>query len=143
MIVARSNSSGVLVPAHGGQLRGHRSAIPLEVRKEIARRTDWRCSYCGCELNNRSLVIDHVYPVHRGGTNSIDNLTAACRSCNHYKNTFTVDQFRYHIGKWVARLERDSVQFRNALRFGLIKIDHYPGESVEFYAEKIGVWKRP
>lgn len=41
-----------------------------------------RCSYCGAAVEE----IDHIEPSAGGGSNSWDNLTAACRPCNTQKN---------------------------------------------------------
>lgn len=49
-----------------------------------------RCAYCG---STQRLTIDHVVPLVRGGSNSIDNLIVACRSCNSRKGTLTALEF--------------------------------------------------
>lgn len=51
------------------------------------------CYYCG-ELCNDDKTIDHKHPVSRGGTNDIDNLVVACRSCNCSKNDKTEEEYR-------------------------------------------------
>lgn len=40
------------------------------------------CSYCGGSGGE----IDHIVPLAKGGTHSIDNLTGACKSCNSSKH---------------------------------------------------------
>jgi 5-methylcytosine-specific restriction endonuclease McrA len=40
-----------------------------------------RCAYCGDSANTR----DHVVPLNRGGSDWIDNIVPACRSCNSSK----------------------------------------------------------
>lgn len=40
------------------------------------------CSYCGVPGR---MQIDHVVPISRGGTNTIDNITPACAKCNREK----------------------------------------------------------
>ncbi|MCX7879805.1 MAG: HNH endonuclease [Ignavibacteria bacterium] len=52
-------------------------------RKNILRRDGNRCQYCGTHSTN--LTVDHVIPKSRGGTDSWDNLVAACISCNNKK----------------------------------------------------------
>jgi len=50
------------------------------------------CKYCG---SIDSLVIDHIYPRNKGGSNNINNLTRACNRCNVHKSDFTITQFLY------------------------------------------------
>jgi 5-methylcytosine-specific restriction endonuclease McrA len=59
-------------------------------KKEILRRDDFTCQYCGQRLPN--LTIDHVIPRHLGGQHSWDNLITACPSCNHRKGSHTLEQ---------------------------------------------------
>ena len=42
-----------------------------------------RCHYC--QRRAKGLTIDHVKPLSLGGTNTPDNIVAACRSCNSAK----------------------------------------------------------
>jgi 5-methylcytosine-specific restriction endonuclease McrA len=44
-----------------------------------------RCVYCG----ESGTSIDHVLPIVRGGTHSIDNVVPACRRCNSSKRSRT------------------------------------------------------
>lgn len=50
-----------------------------------------KCAYCGRVV---ALEADHVTPLSRGGTNYIDNILPACRSCNAAKRDRTADEFR-------------------------------------------------
>lgn len=52
-------------------------------RKEIFRRDQYLCQYCGKSAN--TLTIDHVIPRHLGGETSWENLVTSCSSCNHQK----------------------------------------------------------
>ncbi len=49
-------------------------------RKNIFKRDNHRCQYCG--TTSVPLTIDHVHPRHRGGKDSWENLVAACHPCN-------------------------------------------------------------
>ena len=42
----------------------------------------WHCRICGKKLTKETVTIDHVVPVCRGGTNSIENLQPLCKHCN-------------------------------------------------------------
>jgi len=59
-------------------------------RKEIFRRDNYTCQYCGRQSNN--LTIDHVIPRHLGGETNWDNLVTACPRCNHLKGGMTPEQ---------------------------------------------------
>jgi hypothetical protein len=51
-----------------------------------------RCAYCQLYCPEH-YGVDHAIPVARGGTDDIENLFAACRSCNTSKGTLTPLQF--------------------------------------------------
>ena len=52
-------------------------------RKNIIRRDGHQCQYCG--KGDVTLTVDHVIPKSKGGTDSWENLVAACVSCNNRK----------------------------------------------------------
>lgn len=89
-------------------------------RQLVYNKMDGRCAYCGCEIDMRDMQVDHVIPLRKGGEDSLDNMLPACRSCNHYKSTLTVEQFRHMIEKMPDTLARDSVTYKNAVRFGIV-----------------------
>jgi 5-methylcytosine-specific restriction endonuclease McrA len=43
-----------------------------------------RCAYCG--IKPKRLTMDHIIPLARGGTHTLENLIPACKSCNSRKN---------------------------------------------------------
>ncbi|MCX6162079.1 MAG: HNH endonuclease [Ignavibacteriae bacterium] len=51
-------------------------------RKNILRRDNHRCLYCGSTVN---LTVDHVIPKSRGGEETWENLVTACIKCNNKK----------------------------------------------------------
>ncbi|MGI4814411.1 MAG: HNH endonuclease [Janthinobacterium lividum] len=53
------------------------------IRQEVFIRDGHTCAYCGSKSNR--LECDHVHPVSRGGLTILDNLVAACFSCNRSK----------------------------------------------------------
>ncbi|HEY72348.1 MAG: HNH endonuclease [Chloroflexi bacterium] len=63
-------------------VRRPRSHVRL-CKREILRRDEYRCQYCGREMGQ--LTLDHVIPRHRGGEHSWKNLVAACPQCNRRK----------------------------------------------------------
>jgi len=52
-------------------------------RREIFRRDNYTCQYCG--RNTGDLTLDHVLPRHLGGEHTWTNVVAACPGCNHRK----------------------------------------------------------
>ena len=63
----------------------YRKGINLKIRYETLKRDNFRCVLCGQNANEEKLVIDHIIPVVKGGTNHTDNLRVLCRTCNHGK----------------------------------------------------------
>lgn len=45
-------------------------------------RSDARCYWCKCAIDESSATIDHLVPLSRGGSNASDNLVLACKPCN-------------------------------------------------------------
>lgn len=48
-----------------------------------------KCCYCGAPWEQ----MDHLIPLSRGGSNNIDNLVPACRSCNRDKGSKTLGEY--------------------------------------------------
>lgn len=101
-------------------------------RQKIYSKTNGRCAYCGCEITLQQMQVDHVTPLYNGGTDDAANCLPACRSCNHYKGTLTIEKFRAALERMPDVLMRDNVTYRNAVRFGLVTPTPHP---VRFYFE--------
>ncbi|NDJ52820.1 MAG: HNH endonuclease [Chloroflexi bacterium] len=65
-------------------------------KREIFRRDGYRCQYCGSKHN---LTIDHVFPRHRGGQHTWDNVVTACASCNRRKGGRTPEEANMALAK--------------------------------------------
>lgn len=83
-----------------------------------------RCAYCGRPLTrgpkgDTAFQADHLHPRYLGGSDSVENRVPACRLCNHYKKTFSVEQFREQLALIPGRLEKHST-FRLAVAHGLL-----------------------
>lgn len=123
----RRTRAGSLWPK--GQLRdantgrddmANRRKLTKAERMAVYQKTNGHCAYCGCLINFSEMQADHVVPLHCGGEDTLDNLLPACRSCNHYKGTSTVESFRKKVEAMPGVLMRDSVTYKNAVRFGLV-----------------------
>lgn len=53
--------------------------------------SEYKCIACGKSSDNVSIEADHVIPLARGGTNTIDNIQVLCKSCNCSKNSKSID----------------------------------------------------
>lgn len=66
--------------------RKQRKRIKPEKRSRIYARDDYRCQYCGCEVDpKRNASLDHVVPIAEGGSNKQSNLVTSCAKCNNAK----------------------------------------------------------
>jgi len=92
-----------------------------------------RCAYCGCGISFKQMQVDHVVPLCNGGTYEDENLLPACRSCNHRKNGESLERYRKSVEDFLKVLDRDSVTYRNAVRYGLIIPNPHP---IRFYFEE-------
>ncbi len=113
-------------------------------RKEVHEKYNSRCAYCGCYITLKEMQIDHLVPLYKNdsdqqlnnwgkirGTNDISNLMPSCGSCNHYKTTFTLDEFRNRLYMLRKRLNTFNQIYSISKRYGLI--EEKPNEIVFFF----------
>ena len=123
----------------------------MMVRDSVFAKYGGKCAYCGCELH-KGWHIDHITPIRRNesdetieiwnkrrttpivrGKDDIENYNPACRQCNIWKSTYSIEQFRVEVAEQVSRLNKTSANYRNAKRFGLVVETEKP---IIFYFEK-------
>ena len=110
-----------------------RRRLSKQERQRIYAKTDGHCAYCGREITLQQMQVDHIVPLYNGGTDDMQNYLPACRSCNNYKHALTLEKFRAALERMPDVLARDSVTYRNAVRFGLVTPTPHP---VVFYFER-------
>ena len=109
-----------------------RKSIPQKVRKRVYEKYKGHCAYCGCKLEYKDMQVDHMTPVYwYGGENDIENLMPACRMCNFYKSTFTLEKFRERLQTMTDRLKKSFI-YRLAKQYGLIRENE---KEIVFYFE--------
>ena len=71
------------------------------LKRQLMRRQDNTCVYCGYRRRATSLDIDHIIPAVKGGFNDMSNLQVICRPCNQRKGDQTDEEFRTRYGRLV------------------------------------------
>lgn len=69
--------------------RKHRARVAFN-RRNVFRRDDNTCQYCG--VRTSELTLDHVLPRSRKGPTSWENVVACCRACNARKRDRTPEE---------------------------------------------------
>lgn len=133
-------------------------------REAIHAKFGKKCAYCGEVIELKDMQVDHVIPQsdlmhnrkgqefksmkripkflrHLGpfDLNHPDNLFPACRVCNKWKNSYSLEDFRKEIALQPERMMRDSAQFRFAMRYDLIEVQK--NLDIEFHFEWVLKWK--
>lgn len=110
-----------------------RRKLSKSERMQVYEKCKGHCAYCGCKLEYKDMQVDHIESLKRGGADELSNMLPACRSCNHYKHTLDVEEFRRYLGGISHRLMRDNIPFQVAVKFGLVR---HMGDNVTFYFER-------
>ena len=74
----------------------YRTGVPFNKRNVIVR-DEFKCSYCGIE--SKSLTVDHVIPLSKGGKSNFENCVAACKECNAKKGNKLPSEIHMYIQK--------------------------------------------
>jgi 5-methylcytosine-specific restriction endonuclease McrA len=67
----------------------HRRIFAAPSRRAVFIRDGFACQYCGARLSLTTGTRDHVVPRSRGGSDTLANVVAACRTCNARKDART------------------------------------------------------
>lgn len=122
------------------------------MRELVYNKFKGKCAYCGCTLHTiKEMQVDHIFPqflftyyaenpdkTKKEGypdcdVNHIDNLNPACRSCNIFKSSWTLEEFRKELELQYDRHIKNSAKFRLMERYGIVKKQK---EKILFYYEK-------
>ncbi len=115
------------------------------LQKELVfKKTQGRCSYCGCTIQMDNFHIDHIVSKSYYNQNrayfkeeglvldSINNLTPSCPTCNVYKSHKSIEDFREYIETQIVRIRDRFPGFRLAEKYNLISAKEQP---IVFYFE--------
>ena len=84
----------------GYLVRRPRLQISL-TKREILRRDDYTCQYCG--KRSHALTVDHVIPRRLGGQHIWTNVVAACPPCNRRKGGRTPERANMRLRRKPAQ----------------------------------------
>ncbi|EMH2709957.1 RRXRR domain-containing protein [Clostridioides difficile] len=87
--------------------------LGYEIREYLLYTYGHTCQYCKGLTNDHQLEIEHKHPKSRGGSNSIRNLTLACRTCNQEKGNNTLDEWLQSLSK--SKLDKERVKNINSI----------------------------
>ena len=65
--------------------KAHENYVPPLNNHTLFKRDANLCMYCGPRFSARELSREHVTPLSRGGTDTWNNVVAACKRCNNHK----------------------------------------------------------
>ena len=93
---ARSGAQS-LVEVHSiiaceGRLQAPFRSTPPLINSSLFRRDQNICLYCGKRFSDGDLTRDHIQPRSRGGRDHWLNVVAACRRCNQFKGSRTLQE---------------------------------------------------
>jgi len=80
-------------PDISGVMYQQGTLFSYELREYLLDKYGHNCQYCSGESKDTRLEIEHKVPKSRGGSNRVDNLTIACRSCNQDKSNLTLEKY--------------------------------------------------
>jgi hypothetical protein len=145
--LSKDNKTGWLYPMLETQVaekKIKRKQFSKEERIAVYKKYDGHCAYCGCEMEYKDMQVDHFHPVYvsewnrEDVDNSFENLMPACRSCNFYKSTYSLETFRELIQEIPQKLMKVFI-YKIGLKYGIIEVKETP---IVFYFEKCSGYKR-
>lgn len=109
-------------------------------RQKVYLKYDKKCVYCGCDLETiKDMQVDHIVPKWKyvegyvqGDMNDESNLMPTCRTCNHYKRGYSLEEFRKLMLTLHERVCSHYIG-KVALKYGVVVLYKFDGL---FYFEK-------
>lgn len=86
--------------------REDRVYFDRDMKRKIIKKSDERCAHCGKPISVKTMTVEHVIPISKGGTNELENLVALCECCNKEKSNKVVNASYY---PWLRVEHSDSI----------------------------------
>lgn len=77
--------------------------------KVVKESFDNKCHYCGDEITHQEAHVDHIEPLSKGGDNTHENTTFACKTCNMMKYNLNPVDFASHMKKILNHMENTEI----------------------------------
>ena len=115
-----------------------------DLRLRIYNKYDNQCAYCGRNIEYKDMQVDHLHPKARGHyynsemmksryglrgdtVESFENLMPSCYSCNHYKRSHILEEFRTLVASLHKRISKLYIT-KVANDYGLITFKEFDGK---------------
>lgn len=92
--------------------KAERTSLSKKVRFDVFKRDAFTCQYCGRTPPIVVLEADHIIPVSKKGTNSIDNLITSCFDCNRGKADVELTSLPQTTVDKMALLKEREMQYK-------------------------------
>ncbi len=73
-------------------LKKYKRNVDSSTKRIVGASQKWRCKRCK-NLLSACFEVDHIIPLHKGGSNKIRNLAAKCKECHGMKTIFESASF--------------------------------------------------
>ena len=103
-----------------------RKTFWLNQKKKMLAKSDGKCSHCGRTIDLKSMTVEHVIPLSKGGTNDLSNTVALCSRCNKIKRNYVTEpQFFYHYLKDEYKVELEEAYNKFLNDFNWVSLKSY------------------
>lgn len=89
-----------------------RIALSKRTRFNVFKRDGFSCAYCGRTPPVVTLEVDHIIPVSKKGTNTIDNLVTSCFDCNRGKSDIELTILPEKTSEKIALIKEKEDQYK-------------------------------
>lgn len=90
-----------------GEQVEERRRFTKEERHAILMRNSCRCCTCNKKLTDKTMTVEHIIPISRGGTNDIKNLIPLCGECNRMKGNLLYIGMDYYAAITNVSLQQE------------------------------------
>lgn len=95
----------------------NRVNLPYEIKRQVEQESGGHCAHCNVPISyaDKTFTIEHVVPLHKGGTNDPKNLIGLCAACNRDKGDDIIDPKLYYPHLPKAKKKTVTAYFKHYL----------------------------